>query len=132
VREHDSRGRHASSNRQLILLPGGGILIDTPGMRELQLWDAGESLAGTFADIDALASNCRFRDCRHESEPDCAVRAAVEEGTLTSERLASYRKPQLEQAHQVRQQDQWAQLEQKRQWKVLTKAANKRMREKGR
>jgi ribosome biogenesis GTPase len=132
VRASDSRGRHVSTSRQLITLAGGGILIDTPGMRELQLWDTGESLAGAFADIEALAEHCRFRDCRHAGEPDCAVTRAVSEGGLTAGRLESYRKLQQEQAHQLRQQDQRAQLEQKRRWKILTKAANKHIKDKGR
>jgi len=132
VRESDSRGRHTTSGRQLILLAGGGILIDTPGMRELQLWDTGDSVAGAFADIEALGEGCRFRDCRHASEPGCAVSAAVADGTLAAERLESFRKLQDEQAYQATQQDQRAQIERKRQWKVLTKAAEKRIREKGR
>jgi ribosome biogenesis GTPase / thiamine phosphate phosphatase len=132
VREWDNRGRHTSTVRQLIVLPESGILIDTPGMRELQLWDAVEDRGGTFADIERLANDCRFRDCRHRQEPDCAVRAAVEEGQLSSGRLESYHKLQDEQAHQLRQVDQRAQLEERRRWKVLTKAANKRIREKDR
>jgi ribosome biogenesis GTPase len=132
VREWDNRGRHTSTVRQLIVLPESGILIDTPGMRELQLWDAVEYTGGTFADIDRLANDCRFRDCRHRQEPGCAVRAAVEEGQLSSGRLESYHKLQDEQAHQLRQVDQRAQLEERRRWKVLTKAANKRIREKDR
>jgi ribosome biogenesis GTPase len=132
VREHDSRGRHTTTGRQLVPLPGGGILIDTPGMRELQLWDTGESVAGAFADIDALADGCRFRDCRHASEPGCAVIAAVADGTLAEGRLESFRKLQAEQAYQATQQDERARLEVKRRWKVLTKAAEKRIREKER
>jgi ribosome biogenesis GTPase / thiamine phosphate phosphatase len=129
VRESDSRGRHTSTNRQLVLLGDAGILIDTPGMRELQLWETGDALAGAFGDIDALAGACRFRDCRHAGEPGCAVAAAVTDGTLPAARLESYHKLQQEQAFQARQQDQRAQLEQKRRFKVLTKAANKKIRE---
>ncbi len=130
VRASDSRGRHTSTTRELILLPDAGILIDTPGLRELQLWDTGESLAGAFADIEALAESCRFRDCQHGSEPGCAVIDAVEDGRLAPGRLESYHKLRLEQEHQTRQQDVRAQLEQKRRFKILTKAANKRIREK--
>jgi ribosome biogenesis GTPase len=130
VRESDSRGRHTSTARQLVLLPGSGVLIDTPGMREIQLWETGEALAGAFADIEALAGNCRFRDCGHRQEPGCAVRAAAESGALPAGRLESYQKLQDEQAHHARQMDQRLQLDQKRQWKNLTKAANKRIREK--
>jgi ribosome biogenesis GTPase / thiamine phosphate phosphatase len=132
VRESDSRGRHTTAGRQLVVLPGGGILIDTPGMRELQLWDTGDSVAGAFADIETIGEGCRFRDCRHAGEPGCAVVAAVAAGTLPDVRLESFRKLQAEQAYQATQQDERARLEVKRRWKVLTKAAEKRMREKGR
>jgi ribosome biogenesis GTPase len=130
VRDSDSRGRHTTKGRQLLLLPGGGILIDTPGMRELQLWDTGESLAGAFSDIDALAEQCRFRDCRHASEPGCAVLAAAKDGTLSEMRLASFRKLQEEQAFQSTQQDERARLEVKRQGKIGAKALQKRLKEK--
>jgi ribosome biogenesis GTPase len=132
VRAHDSRGRHTTASRELLLLPGGGILIDTPGMRELQLWETGDALAGVFADIEALADACRFRDCRHAGEPGCAVVEAVSDGRLSEGRLTSYQKLHREQEFQARQQDQHAQLEQKRRFKVLTKAANKHIRDKGR
>ena len=132
VRADDSRGRHTSSSRQLVLVPSGGILIDTPGMRELQLWDTGDALSGAFADVEALGESCKFRDCRHQGEPDCAVAEAVANKRLDPMRLESYRKLQLEQAHQSRQQDQRAQLEQKRRFKVLTKAARKVIDDKGR
>jgi ribosome biogenesis GTPase len=132
VRERDSRGRHTSTSRELVLLPGGGILIDTPGMRELQLWDTYESLTGAFADIDMLAESCRFRDCRHAGEPGCAVAEAVADGRLPAERLESFHKLRSEQAHQARQQDQRAALDQKRHFKTLTKALNKRLKEKDR
>ncbi len=86
----DDRGRHATTRRELIVLPAGGVVIDTPGMRELGV--EGGNLARTFTDIEELARQCRFRDCRHESEPGCAVRKAVEKGLITEERLQSYRK----------------------------------------
>jgi ribosome biogenesis GTPase / thiamine phosphate phosphatase len=130
VRESDSRGRHTSATRQLVLLPGSGVLIDTPGMREIQLWETGDALIGTFGDIEALAEKCRFRDCRHRQEPACAVQAAAESGELPPGRLESYHKLQDEQAHHARQLDQRLQLEQKRLWRNLTKAGNKRIREK--
>jgi ribosome biogenesis GTPase len=130
VRESDSRGRHTSAARQLVLLPGAGVLIDTPGMREIQLWETGEALAGAFADLEALAGGCRFRDCRHRQEPGCAVRAAVESGAMSAGRLESYHKLQDEQAYHARQADQRAQIDEKRRWKSLTKAANKRVKEK--
>ncbi len=130
VRASDHRGRHTSANRQLVLLPGGGILIDTPGMRELQLWDTGESVAGAFADIDLLGDACRFRDCRHASEPGCAVAAAVAAGTLAAERLESFRKLQAEQEHQAAQQDERARIEIKRAGKIGAKALRARLKDK--
>lgn len=131
VRESDSRGRHTTTGRQLLLLPGGGILIDTPGMRELQLWDTGEPVAGAFSDIDALGEGCRFRDCAHGSEPGCAVVAAVAAGTLGASRLESFRKLQSEQAFQATQQDERARLEQKRQGRIGAKALRKVLKDKG-
>jgi ribosome biogenesis GTPase len=131
VRIADSRGRHTSTARQLVLLPGdGGVLIDTPGMRELQLWDTGEAAAGTFTDIDDRAVECRFRDCRHRQEPGCAVRAAVQRGDLPQGRLDSYLKLQDEQAHQSRQLDQRALIDEKRRSKAASKALSKRLKDK--
>jgi ribosome biogenesis GTPase / thiamine phosphate phosphatase len=131
VRDSDSRGRHTSTARQLIPLPEGGVLIDTPGMRELQLWESGD-VATAFEDIDALSAHCKFRDCRHRQEPGCAVADAVASGAVVPGRLESYHKLQDEQAHHARQVDQRAQIEERRRWKVLTKAAQKRTKEKGR
>jgi ribosome biogenesis GTPase len=131
VREADSRGRHTSTHRQLVMLPGGGVLIDTPGMRELQLWDAG-GLADAFTDIAALGAGCRFRDCRHHGEPGCAVAAAVAEGSLPAARLESFRKLAAEQAHAERQQDERALLDEKRKARIGSKALQKRLKEKGR
>ena len=130
VRESDSRGRHTSTARQLVLLPESGVLIDTPGMRELQLWDSGEAMSGAFSDIESLAHACRFRDCRHRKEPGCAVLAAVAAGGASAGRLAGYHKLQDEQAHQARQLDQRAQIDEKRRWKSATKALQKRVKEK--
>jgi ribosome biogenesis GTPase len=130
VREWDSRGRHTTTTRQLILLPGSGVLIDTPGMREIQLWETGEALAGAFVDVEAVSESCRFRDCRHRGEPGCAVAEAVADGRLVAGRVESYHKLQDEQAYQARQQDQRLQLEEKRRWKVISKAANKYIRDK--
>lgn len=130
VRESDSRGRHTSTARQLIVLPESGLLIDTPGMRELQLWETNDGTRDTFGDIEALAADCRFRDCRHRQEPGCAVQRALADGELAGGRLESYHKLQNEQAYQARQIDQRAQIEERRRWKVLTKAAQKRMKEK--
>jgi len=96
VREEDSKGRHTTVHRELIVLPAGGLLIDTPGMRELQLWEAGEGLTDSFADIAELATACRFSDCGHEREPGCAVKTAIAESRLTASRLENYRKIQKE------------------------------------
>ena len=132
VREWDSRGRHTSTVRQLVLLPQHGVLIDTPGMRELQLWETGEALEGAFADIDLLAESCRFRDCSHATEPGCAVLEAVERGDLGRERLDSFRKLAAEKVVGARQQDQRAKIEEKRRGRIGAKALRKRLREKDR
>lgn len=131
VRMTDSRGRHTSTARQMVLLESGGILIDTPGMRELQLWESGDALGDTFTDIASLAESCRFRDCRHLQEPGCAVRAAVGSGALPDVRLESFQKLAAERAHQERQLDARALIEDKRQAKVMGKALHKRLKEKG-
>jgi ribosome biogenesis GTPase len=132
VRVADSRGRHTSTSRQMVLLPQHGILIDTPGMRELQLWETGDAAADTFSEIHSLADGCRFRDCGHESEPGCAVIGAVERGELSALRLESYRKLKREQAHQHRMQDQRAQQDGKRRTKALTKLLARRLKDKDR
>jgi ribosome biogenesis GTPase len=97
TREDDDEGRHTTTVRQLLVLPGGGLVIDTPGLREVQLWDVGSAaLEATFADVEELAADCRFGDCTHMHEPGCAVLAAVETGELPPERLHSWRKLQRE------------------------------------
>ncbi len=131
VRITDSRGRHTSTSRQMVLLEGGGILIDTPGMRELQLWDSGEALGEAFVDVEALAASCRFRDCRHLREPGCAVRAAVASGELAAARLESFHKLEGEREQQVKQLDARALLEEKRRGKIQAKALNKHLKAKG-
>jgi ribosome biogenesis GTPase len=108
VRESDSRGRHTTTHRELVLLPDGGIVIDTPGMRELQLWDAASAVRDTFDEIEALAGQCHFTDCRHREEPRCAVKAAVDAGTVAPERLESYVKLQEELATLAKQQEERA------------------------
>lgn len=125
VRERDSRGRHTTTNRELIPLPTGGLLIDTPGMRELQLWDGSDTLHQTFDDITALAAGCHFRDCRHDTEPRCAVRAAAEAGTLPADRLDSFRRLQREIDALARRRDELTQLEEKRQDRVIHRAQRK-------
>jgi ribosome biogenesis GTPase len=96
VREDDGKGRHTTTHRQLILLKSGVLVIDTPGMRELGMWDADEGLAEAFSDVEAYLGQCRFSDCRHENEPGCAVRAAIARGELPQERWDSYQKLQRE------------------------------------
>jgi ribosome biogenesis GTPase len=90
VRAHDSRGRHTTTHRQLFTRPDGGSIIDTPGMRALEAWNTPAEVESDFADIEALAADCKFRNCRHATEPACAVRAAVARGTLNAERAAAY------------------------------------------
>jgi ribosome biogenesis GTPase / thiamine phosphate phosphatase len=92
----DGRGRHTTTHRELVPLPGGGLVLDTPGLRELQLWEVGEGLEATFEDVAALAAECRFSDCGHTNEPGCAVRAALADGRLARERLESWRKLERE------------------------------------
>jgi ribosome biogenesis GTPase len=104
VRARDGRGCHITTHRQLVLLPGGGLLLDTPGLRELQLIDE-DGLDSVFEDIAALSEGCRFRDCRHDNEPGCAVREAVESGTLAAERLEHYRKLEREAQAYARRHD---------------------------
>ena len=119
VRIGDSRGRHTTVNRELIVRPAGGLIIDTPGLRELQSWEADRALEDTFADIEALADGCRFRDCRHREEPHCAVRAAVDEGRLARSRLTNYYRLRAEGTALERRRDELARLEEKRQTKSL-------------
>lgn len=96
IRESDGRGRHTTTHRELIVLPEGGVLIDTPGMRELQLWQASAGLSGSFSDIEALARECRFHDCSHRKEPGCAIKGALAGGVLEQARYESYVKLQKE------------------------------------
>jgi ribosome biogenesis GTPase len=130
VREADSKGRHTTTHRELVVLPGGGLMIDTPGMRELQLWDASEGVRDTFDDIEALAADCHFTDCRHRDEPRCAVKAAVDEGRIEADRLASYLKLQDELAYLARQQDERAQIDAKRRGKIGAKALRQHLKSK--
>ncbi len=125
VREHDQRGRHTTTHRELLFLPGGAILLDTPGLREIQLWAGDDALAAAFSDISAFARGCRFRDCRHQGEPGCAVQAAVETGVLAEERLASHHKLERELRHQRVREDVGLQRAQKAKWKAIHKAARK-------
>jgi ribosome biogenesis GTPase / thiamine phosphate phosphatase len=111
----DGRGRHTTRHRELIPLPGGGIVLDTPGLRELQLWDVSQGLEQTFEDVAALAAACRFADCAHEREPGCAVRTALHDGTLSRDRFESWQKLQRELARLERRLDARARAEHGRQ-----------------
>jgi ribosome biogenesis GTPase / thiamine phosphate phosphatase len=129
VRADDDEGQHATSHRELILLPGGGVVIDTPGIRELQLWDASEGGMGeTFSDVEELAAACKFNDCTHTSEPGCAVLAAVESGELAQDRLQSWFKLQRELRAIAIRHDHLLRKQETRKWKLLAKDANTRTR----
>ncbi len=129
VREDDSRGRHTTSRRQMIVLGNGAILMDTPGMRELGLWDVDEGVDAAFPEIDALASACRFADCTHLHEPGCAVREAVEKGEVEQRRYDSYLKLWREARHQMLQADERGRQQKKKQDKSLAKEIRRFFRE---
>jgi len=132
VRDGDDKGRHTTTTRQLIVVPGGGVLIDTPGMRELQLWDAAEGIAQALGEIEELATKCKFRDCKHEAEPGCAVRAAVETGDLDAERLESFHKLGREEKHVAAKLDDAVRAAQTKELKKMMKNVNRFYRERGR
>ncbi|UYM04781.1 ribosome small subunit-dependent GTPase A [Solicola gregarius] len=117
----DGRGRHTSVRRELVLLPSGGCLVDTPGLRGVGLSDTGEGLAATFADVEALIAQCRFTDCAHETEPDCAVRAALDDGRLDVRRYESWQKLQREVAWMARRKDARLRADELKRWKRRTK-----------
>lgn len=119
IREGDDKGRHTTTHRELILLKSGGIVIDTPGMRELQLWEADEGLGQSFSDIEELILHCKFNDCKHETEPGCAVQHALSEGILDEERFKSYVKLQRELAYLARKEDRRAALAETAKWKKI-------------
>ena len=119
VREGDDRGKHTTTHRELIIHPGGGLIIDTPGMRELQLWEAEDSSEHVFHDIHELEQQCRFRDCTHVSEPNCAVKNAIADGTLSESRFVSFLKLQKELAYLERKANIRAQQAEKAKWKKV-------------
>ncbi|CAM4051333.1 ribosome small subunit-dependent GTPase A [Mesobacillus thioparans] len=121
IRESDDKGKHTTTHREMVLLPGGAVLIDTPGMREIQLWTGEEGIRESFADIDLFSEECKFRDCTHGNEPGCAVRSAIVVGHLDESRLASYQKLQKELAYIDRKLDKKAQAEEKKHWKNINK-----------
>jgi len=121
VRSGDKKGRHTTSRRELVRLAGGALLLDTPGMRELRLWEVEAGLVGAFPEIEELASDCHFRDCGHRSEPGCAVLAAVKSGSISRARLDSYMKLQAEAEYQRRKSDPRAQSEAKAEIRSIMK-----------
>lgn len=124
----DGKGRHTSVTRELVPLPWGALLIDTPGLRGVQLWDAEEGLEATFGDVVELTSGCRFNDCAHGGEPGCAVRAAIDDGTLPLRRWESYQKLQREQDWLAMRYDARLRAEQRAVWKRRTREARHRIR----
>jgi ribosome biogenesis GTPase / thiamine phosphate phosphatase len=127
VRDSDSRGRHTTTHRELFELPGGALLVDTPGIRALEVLGAERGVDETFDDVIDLAATCRFSDCRHEGEPGCAVQAALADGRLTAARLASHRKLERESARLAREGDPRARAEHRRTWKIIHKSVNEHM-----
>jgi ribosome biogenesis GTPase / thiamine phosphate phosphatase len=121
----DGTGRHTTTARQLFRLPGGALLVDTPGLREVQLWEAGDGIQEAFADVDELAAGCRFNDCAHQREPGCAVQAAIDEGRLPRERLQSYRVLQRELARLARKQDARLRSEERKKRVAFAKSLRK-------
>lgn len=128
IREDDARGRHTTTHRELVLLPSGAMLLDTPGMRELGLFDSAEGVAAGFADIEELARACRFGDCAHGHEPGCAIRDAISNGTLAPERFESFRKLQREIAFEERKEDQRARAENRKKWARIARDQRARRR----
>lgn len=130
VREADNKGRHTTTQRELLITPDGVIIIDTPGMREIQPWEAGDSLAAVFADVAAVAARCKFRDCTHTVEPGCGVTAALANGSLEPARWQSYLRMLRATAHEVRRVDRPAAQQHKTLMKKLTKSLRRRVQEK--
>lgn len=128
IREDDSKGKHTTTHRELVVLPDGGLLVDTPGMREIQLWGGEEGISSSFSDVESLAEGCMFQDCRHESEPNCAVKEALENGALAPERFQNYLKLQKELAYQARKEDKALQLAEKQKWKKIHQSVRDRIR----
>ena len=129
IREDDARGRHTTTRRELLTIPTGGIVIDTPGMREFQLWgDEPAGIESAFPEIEELLGKCRYRDCQHEGDDGCAIEAALESGELSEARLASYKKLMREEAFQKRRRDDAAKRAEQQKWRRIT--VNMRQRKK--
>ncbi len=125
IRSGDDRGRHTTTHRELIILPAGGLIIDTPGMRELRLWDAADGLLSTFDDIELLAQKCRFSNCTHTNEPGCAVKLSLSNGSLDKKRYDNYFKLKKELAYQSRKNNIQEHLAEKAKWKKIHKQIKK-------
>lgn len=132
IMNYKDKGVHTTTRRELILLPDGGLIMDTPGMRELQLWEGSDGLSSAFDDIEHLIRNCKFSDCKHESEPGCAVIEALENGTLDEDRYYSYLKLRKEANFFARKHNIKAMLEEKKRWKKLHQQGILNMKFKGR
>ncbi len=123
ISSYKDKGHHATTRRELILIPTGGLIIDTPGMRELQLWEGGEGIENIFEDIEALVHKCKFSDCSHRKEPGCAVREAIENSELDEKRYESYLKMKRETRYFENRKDHKANLAEKNKWKKIHKQA---------
>ena len=122
VRESDQKGRHTTTTREMVFLPGGSVIIDTPGLRELQLWEGAEGLGAAFSDIERIGARCRFTNCRHEKEPGCAVRQAVEEGVLDATRLAGFHKLRAEVVQSGQRRDVRTRADEQRRARNITRS----------
>lgn len=123
VRSLDGRGRNTTTWRELVMLPSGALLVDTPGIREIELWDADQGLSAAFADVGELSGPCRFHDCAHRNEPGCAVVAAVTDGSLAEERFENWKALQRELAFQARRHDARLASDEKKKWAARTREA---------
>lgn len=131
ITNYKDKGIHTTTRRELVLLPGGGLIMDTPGMRSIILWEGSDGVSTTFEDIEELIKNCKFTDCKHESEPGCAVNEALENGTLDEDRYHSYLKLKREIGYFERRHDQKAMIAEKKKWKKIHMQAKELMKFKG-
>lgn len=122
ISDFSNKGKHTTTHREMILLPNGGLIIDTPGMRELQIWEGGEGVAETFDDLEELSLQCKFSDCLHKNEPGCAIQLAIKNGEIDEGRLKSYLKLKKEVKHIEEKQNKKAAIETKKKWKQIHKS----------
>ncbi|MGM0845406.1 MAG: ribosome small subunit-dependent GTPase A [Bacillota bacterium] len=120
IREQDSKGKHTTTHREMFLLDNGSFIIDTPGMRELQMWEGDEGISTQFKDVEEYAELCRFRDCTHEDEPQCGIKQAIQQGILQEERYRTYQKLQREIQYSKRRADKRLQSLEKKKWKKIS------------